>query len=77
MPTWIKHAGLFIAGAACIVGGVFVPPASAFLGPIGTKLIIAAGAVSLLGTSTDTLTGAVKDAATAIKNRPGKGQSGS
>lgn len=77
MPSWLKHAGLFVAGAACIAAGVFVPPAQAFLGPIGVKLIVAAGAASLVGVSTEAIANGVKDAATAVKNRPGKGQSGS
>lgn len=70
MKSFLRHAALFIGGAACIVVAVFVPPAAAFLGPIGTKLIIAAGAVALTGTSPEVLTGAIKSAAQSAANKP-------
>jgi hypothetical protein len=70
MTSFFKHLGLFLGGAACIVAGVFVPPAAAFLGPIGTKLIIAAGAVALTGASPEVLTGAIKGAAQSAANKP-------
>ncbi len=64
---YVRHIGLFVAGGACVVGGLFFPPAAAILGALGTKLIVASGAAMLFGTSTDVLTSAVKDAATAVK----------
>ncbi len=64
---YLKHIGLFVAGGACVVGGLFFPPAAALLGALGTKLIIASGAALLLGASPEAITGAVKDAAGSLR----------
>lgn len=48
MPNWLKHAGLIVGGAACIVVSVFFPPAAPVLGPVGTKLVLAGGGVTAL-----------------------------
>ncbi len=64
MKSFFKHAGLFIAGAGCIVGGLFFPPAAMLLGPLGTKLIVAAGAATLLGTDAPTIVAGIKSAVT-------------
>lgn len=67
MKKFLVHLGVFVAGAACVVGGVFFPPAAVILGPLGTKLIVTAGAAALVGVSPEVLAGKVKDAATAVK----------
>ena len=59
-----------IAGAACVVGGVFFPPAAAILGTVGTKLLIAGGAAALLGTDAGAIVDGIKGAAAAAKNKP-------
>jgi hypothetical protein len=48
MKHWLKHLGLIVAGGACIVVGVLVPPAAPFLGVIGTKLLLAGGGITAL-----------------------------
>ncbi len=67
MKNFFKHLGLFVAGAACIVCGVFVPPVAGVLGPLGTKLIITAGAATLLGTDAATVAAGIKGAAQTVK----------
>jgi hypothetical protein len=44
----LRHVGLFLGGAGCIVASVFFPPVAPILGPIGTKLVIAGAGVSAL-----------------------------
>jgi hypothetical protein len=48
MKEHLKHLGLFVGGAGCIVASVFFPPVAPVLGPIGTKLVIAGAGVSAL-----------------------------
>lgn len=43
MKNFIKHVGLVIGGAACVVAGIFFPPAAPVLGVLGTKLLLAGG----------------------------------
>jgi hypothetical protein len=42
MNLW-KHAALIVAGAGCIVAGVFFPPALPYLSAAGAKLLLVGG----------------------------------
>lgn len=48
MKNFLKHVGLVIAGGACVVAGIFFPPAAPVLGVLGTKLLLAGGGTAAL-----------------------------
>lgn len=51
MKKFLKHAGLMALGFVAVGIAVLVPPVAPFLGPLGTKLILAGGGSLALATA--------------------------